>query len=94
MTADSGTPVFTLPAAPLGGTGGIGSTKSTSGLSPSSTCCSSAAYFAVSAVTCSCVMPPRSRSLFAKISRTVGCDAIFWYISGCVNAGSSPSLCP
>ena len=37
---------------------------------------------------------PRSTSVCAQISRTVGCAAIFWYMIGCVNAGSSPSLCP
>ena len=37
---------------------------------------------------------PRDSSVFAHCSRTVGCAATFWYITGCVNAGSSPSLCP
>ena len=39
-------------------------------------------------------MTPRSTSVRAQISRTVGWLAIFWYITGWVNAGSSPSLCP
>ena len=37
---------------------------------------------------------PRLTSVFAQISRTVGCDAIVWYMSGWVKPGSSPSLCP
>ena len=36
----------------------------------------------------------RSMSVLAHNSRTVGCSAILWYIAGCVNDGSSPSLCP
>ena len=39
-------------------------------------------------------MTPRVSSVRAHSSRTVGCSEILRYISGCVNAGSSPSLWP
>ena len=91
----SGTPVCALPATPGGAGSGIGATKSSSGLSAANACSSTAKCFFTSAVG----RLRRQRALLDQrvrrsSSRTVGCAAIVLYITGCVNAGSSPSLWP
>ena len=73
LSRSSGTAVSTFDAAPGGGGSGCGSTKSCSGCSVSSASCKLAIFASVSSSGAAGATSPRSTSVRAQISRTVGC---------------------